>query len=149
MYARTNNTCVFVCTYANTRPWNCPHTCRFIPHSTGRLPTDCSCMTTIRFLNISIRVFLFTSPQRSLVSSDLPPACIRKERLYCPAHCWYLSSLQALGANPSSCVLPVSPLVACVCVCVYEQTYASTSDNPTLAAFPDLLCARWEQDSGP
>lgn len=83
-------------------------------------------------------VFLFTSPKRPLVSSDLPPVCIRKERLYYPAHSWYLISLQALGANPTTPVLLVSPLGACVCACVCVQTGTSASDNPKLDAFPAL-----------
>ena len=108
--------CVYICKHM--RQGNCTHTCRLIPQLYRQASTDCSYRTTIWFLNISITVFLFTSPQRSLVSSDLPPVCIRKERLYCPAHSWYLISLQALGANPTTTVLPVSPLGACVCVCV-------------------------------
>lgn len=33
--------------------------------------------------------------------------------------------------------------------CVYVQTCTSASENLALAAFPDLLCTRREQDSGP
>ena len=124
MHARSNTMCVFVCTYANIWDRKTTHTHEgSVPSSAGRLSTDCSYRTMIQFLNISIMVFLFTSPQRSLVSSDLPPVCIRKERLYCPAHFWYLISLQALGANPTTSVLPVSPVSACVCVYMYSHAH--------------------------
>lgn len=84
-------------------------------------------------------VFLFTSPQRSLVSSDLPPVCIRKERLYRPAHSWYLISLQALGANPTTFVLPVSRCMRlCVCVCMYRHAHLLVT---TLHWLLSLICS--------
>lgn len=149
MHARTNNTCVFVRTYANIRDREIAHTrAGLFPSSTGRLSTDCSYRMTIRFLNISIMVFLFTSPQRSLVSSDLPPVCIRKERLYRPAHSWYLISLQALGANPTTFVLPVSPLGACVCACVRVCTDMHIcSWQPYTGCFPWF--ALYKKGTGP
>lgn len=123
MYARTNNTCVFVCVYANTWDREIAHTrAGLLPSTTGRLSTDYSYRTTIRFLNIGVMAILSLLP-RDLVSSDLPPVCIRKERLYCPAHSWYLISLQALGANPTTSALPVSPLGACVCVRTYRHAH--------------------------
>lgn len=106
------------------------------PH---RLSTDCRTMTP--FLNLSITVFLFSYPQRSLVSSDLPPVCIRKERLHCPAHSWYLNSLQALGANPTTSWL--SSWCLWVWGCLYRHAHLLP-----LPAFPDLLWTRREQDSG-
>lgn len=129
--------CVLIC--KSRRLGECTRTrADFLPSSTGSLSADCSSRTTIQFLNISIMVFLFTSPKRSLVSSDLPPVCIRKERLYYPAHSWYLISLQALGANPTTPVLLVSPLGACICACVCVQTGTSASDNPKLVTFSAL-----------
>lgn len=129
--------CVLIC--KSRRLGECARTrADFLPSSTGSLSADCSSRTTIQFLNISIMVFLFTSPKRSLVSSDLPPVCIRKERLYYPAHSWYLISLQALGANPTTPVLLVSPLGACICACVCVQTGTSASDNPKLVTFSAL-----------
>lgn len=66
------------------------------------------------FLTLAPWQFFSLLP-RELVSSDLSPVCIRKERLYCPARSWYLISLQALGANPTTSVLLVSSFGACVC----------------------------------
>lgn len=126
--------CVHVCNRSRWK-WG-THMCRAVPSS-----TDCSCRTMTAFLNLSITVLLFSYPQRSLVSSDLPPVCIRKERLHCPAHGWYLISLQALGANPTTSCL------SCWCLWMWGCLYRHAHLLP-LAAFPDLLWTRREQDCG-
>lgn len=141
MCTGTNNTSAFVCTCANTPDGNGAHTRAGLLPAPHRLPTDCSCRTMTACPNLSITVFLFSYPQRSPVSSDLPPVCIRKERLHCPAHSWYLISLQALGANPTTSCL--SSWCLWVWGCLYRHAHLLP-----LAAFPDLLWTRWDQDSG-
>lgn len=113
--------------------------CTWLPSFTGRLSADQSFRTTRQFLNISIMAFLFSSPKRSLVWSDLLPVCIIKEGLHNPAHPWYFISLQALGANSTTSALPDSPDGACVCAFVCVQAGTSTGDKPEMVAFPDLL----------
>lgn len=110
-------------------------------HGAGLLPAPhrLSCRTVTPFPNLSIPVFLFSHPQRSPVSSDLPPVCIGKERLHCPAHSWYLISLQALGANPITSCLSSWWVWGCL------HRHAPLLP---LAAFPDLLWTTRERDSG-
>lgn len=135
MCTGTNNTSAFVCLRANTRDGNGAHTRAGLLPAPHRLSTDCSCRTMAPVLNLSITVFLFTSPQRSLVSSDLPPVCIRKERLHCPARSWYLISLQALGANPTT---------SCLCSWCCGCGGVCTDMHISLHWLPSLTCSAQE-----
>lgn len=79
----------------------------------------------------------FSLLPRDLVFSDLPPVCIRKERLHCPARSWYLISLQALGANPTTSCL-CSGCCGCGGVC--------TGMHISLHWLPSLTCSAQEQN---
>lgn len=116
---------VYLCAYMQTHETGKPHTHvqAYSPAPQAGFPQTAPTGQRYDFLTLASRYF-FSLPPRDLVSSDLPPVCIRKERLYCPAHSWYLISLQALGANPTTSVLSVSPLGACVCVCVFMYRHA-------------------------
>lgn len=122
--------CVHVCKHPRWK-WG-THTCRAVPSSTQAL---CRLQDNDTISSLSITVFLFSCPQRSLISSDLPPVCIRKERLHCPAHSWCLNSLQALGANPTTSWL--SSWCLWVWGCLYRHAH--------LLPLPDLLWTRREQ----
>lgn len=127
----------FVCTCANTRDGSGAHTrAELLQLHTG------SYRLLLQDSDLSITVLLFPSPQRSLVSSDLPPGCFRKERLHCPAHSWCLISAQALGANPTTSCL--SSWCCWVWGCLYRHAHPLP-----LPAFPDLLWSRSELNSGP
>lgn len=91
----------------------------------------------------------------SLLPRDLlfPLICLLSvlERKDCTAQhipgTWSHSKLWVLIPPPLYC-LSLLLVHVFVRVCVYVQTCTSARDNPTLAAFPDLLCTRREQDSG-
>lgn len=136
--------CVHICKHM--RQVNCTHPHRLIPQLHRQAFYRLLLRTMLWFLYINIMVFLFTSPQRSLVSSAQPPFCIRKERLYCPAHSWYLiyTKIWVLIPPPP---YRLSLFLAHVFVCVCMYRHAHLLVTALLAAFPDLLCARREQYS--